>query len=296
MYALGEWEIDLARRELRARGVAVRISGRAFDILEVLVQSDGELVTKDNLSDRVWPGMIVEENTLQVQISAIRKALGPDREMLKTASGRGYRLLGAWTCRQEDTSSADSSELEPMPSPAELFQTNLPAATSELVGRANAVQHLRGLLSAYRVVTLTGSGGIGKTKLALEVARSLFPAFHGDRWLVDLVSLSDPGLVPSMVAGVLGLKLGGDEISAEAVARAIGARQPDVWLVVQPAGGRSFDHCLHSLETRKRANPSMPSRRRLPHLQTVRAPGSGMTNSLAQPSSCSQRAPILVSR
>ena len=62
-----------------------------------------------------------------------------------------------------------------MRSPAEPFQTNLPAAASELVGRTNAVQHLRGLLSAYRVVTLTGPGGIAKTKLALEVARGLFP-------------------------------------------------------------------------------------------------------------------------
>src|SRR3981189_688124 len=109
--------------------------------------------------------------------------------------------------------------------PAEPFQTNLPAAASELVGRTNAVQHLRGLLSAYRVVTLTGAGGIGKTRLAFEVARGLFPSFQGDVRLVELVSLSDPGLVPSAVAGVLGLKLGGDEISAESVARAIGAQK-----------------------------------------------------------------------
>src|SRR5258708_5021708 len=111
-----------------------------------------------------------------------------------------------------------------MRSPAEPFQTNLPAAASELVGRTNAVQHLRGLLSAYRVVTLTGPGGIGKTRLAFEVARGLFPSFQGDVRLVRLVSLSDPGLVPSPVAGGLSLKLGGDEISAESVARAIGAQ------------------------------------------------------------------------
>src|SRR6202051_5039671 len=225
VHALGEWEVDLARRERRARGVPVPIGGRAFDIMEVLVQSAGELVTKDDLSARVWPGAIIEENALQVHISAIRKALGPDREMLKTASGRGYRLLGAWTSRQECTSSVDSVDLEPMPSPAGPFQTNLPAATSELVGRTNAVQQLRGLLSAYRVVTLTGPGGIGKTRLAFEVARGLFPSFQGDRFLVELVSLSDPGLVPSAVAGGLSLKLGGDEISAECVARAIGAQR-----------------------------------------------------------------------
>jgi predicted ATPase/DNA-binding winged helix-turn-helix (wHTH) protein len=225
VYELGEWEVDLARRELRARGVPVPIGGRAFEIIEVLVQSAGELVTKNDLSARVWPGAIVEDNTLQFHISAIRKALGRDREMLKTASGRGYRLLGAWTSRQEDASSADSIDLEPMPRPAEPYQTNLPAAASELVGRTVAVQHLRALLSAYRVVTLTGPGGIGKTRLALEVARSLFPGFQSDIRLVELVSLSDSGLVPSAVTGVLGLKLGGDEISAETVARAIGAQK-----------------------------------------------------------------------
>src|SRR5712672_554823 len=242
VYELDEWEVDLARRELRARGVPVPIGGRAFEIIEVLVQSAGELVTKNDLSARIWPGAIVEHNTLQFHISAIRKALGSDRGILKTASGRGYRLLGAWTSRQESSSSVDSIDIEPMRSPAEPFQTNLPAAASELVGRTNAVQHLRGLLSAYRVVTLTGPGGIGKTRLAFEVARGLFPSFQGDVRLVELVSLSDPGLVPSTVAGGLGLKLGGDEISAESVARAIGAQR--LLLVL--------DNCEHVIDAAAR--------------------------------------------
>src|ERR1700704_4631389 len=97
VYESGEWEVDLARRELRARGVPVPIGGRAFEIIEVLVQSAGELVTKNDLSARIWPGAIVEEKTLQFHISAIRKAFGPDRAMLKTASGGGYRPLGAGT-------------------------------------------------------------------------------------------------------------------------------------------------------------------------------------------------------
>jgi predicted ATPase/DNA-binding winged helix-turn-helix (wHTH) protein len=242
VYESGEWEVDLARRELRARGVPVPIGGRAFEIIEVLVQSAGEVVTKNDLSARIWPGAIVEDNTLQFHISAIRKALGSDRGILKTASGRGYRLLGAWISRQESTSSVDLNDLEPMRSPAEPFQTNLPAAVSELVGRTNAVQHLRGLLSAYRVVTLTGAGGIGKTRLAFEVARGLFPSFQGDVRLVELVSLSDPGLVPSAVAGGLSLKLGGDEISAESVARAIGAQR--LLLVL--------DNCEHVIDAAAR--------------------------------------------
>src|ERR1700682_1353320 len=114
VYESGEWEVDLARCEVRTRGVPVPIGGRAFEIIEVLVQSAGELVTKKDLMGRVWPGAVVGDNTLQFHISAIRKALGSDRGILKTASRRGYRLLGAWTFRKESTASVDSVDFEPM--------------------------------------------------------------------------------------------------------------------------------------------------------------------------------------
>ncbi len=169
--------------------------------------------------ERVWPGAIVEENTLQFHISAIRKALGADRGLLKTVSGRGYRLLGTWTVRQatEAEHRVDLSERKPR----QPFQTNVPIAGSALIGRSAPRQHLLDVLSAYRVVTLTGPGGIGKSVLALEVARSLFPTLEGNCWFVELASLSDQALVPSAVASVLGLRMGGNEISAESVARLI---------------------------------------------------------------------------
>jgi non-specific serine/threonine protein kinase len=224
VYEFDGWEVDLARRELRARGEPVPLGGRAFAIFSVLVESAGELVTKDELMARVWPGTIVEENTLEVHISAVRKALGSDRGAVKTSFGRGYRLVGNWTARKESTPvdpvAPDSARM-----PVRPYPTNVPAAASEVIGRTASVQQLQQFLLAYRAITLTGPGGIGKTTLAMEVARSLFPAFHGDRWLVDLVSVSDPALVPSVVAGVLDLKLGGDEISNESVARAIGEKK-----------------------------------------------------------------------
>jgi predicted ATPase/DNA-binding winged helix-turn-helix (wHTH) protein len=225
VYEAGEWEIDLALRELRAKGLPVPIGGRAFEILEALVQSAGAVVGKDDLMARVWPGAVIEENTLQVHISAVRKALGPDRGMLQTASGRGYRLLGTWQSRH-DRRPADRAA--PPPAPAQAAGPsgpgNLPVAVSALIGRASAAQHLQDLLSAYRTVTLTGPGGIGKSALAFAVARSLLPSFQGDVWVVELVSLADPDLVASAVARVLGLTLGGSQISPESVARAIGAR------------------------------------------------------------------------
>lgn len=236
VYTCEPWEVDLGRRELRSRGTPVPLGERAFQIVGVLVQSATELVTKDELMGRVWAGAIVEENTLQVHISAIRKALGPDRAMLKTASGRGYRLLGSWAPRQSGPST-DKVVLESPPASVRPFQSNFPIATSDLIGRTATQQHLRDLLSAYRVVTLTGPGGIGKTTLALEVARGLFPTL-GDGWLVELMSLSASGLVPSAVASALGLKLGADEISAGSVARAIGEQR--VLLVL--------DNCEHVID------------------------------------------------
>jgi predicted ATPase/DNA-binding winged helix-turn-helix (wHTH) protein len=221
IYESRGWEIDLARRELRTRGRPVAIGSRAFEIVQTLVQSAGGLVTKDQLLDRVWQGTIVLDNTLQVHISAVRKALGADRSLLKTDSGRGYRLLGNWSVREAGAAAisvATGADDGPVPA------GNVPAIAAELVGRSDAVQRVRDLLSAYRAVTLTGPGGIGKTALALEVARAP-SSFDGERWLIELAALSDPGLVPSAVASVLGLRIAGSEISAEPVARAIGDRK-----------------------------------------------------------------------
>src|SRR5262249_35746664 len=156
---------------LRILGSPVPVGGRAFEIIEVLAQSTGKLVTKDELMNRVWPGAIVMDNTLHVHAAAVRKALGPYRSLLKTESRRGYRLLGDWTVRRRDAVKPQVG-LQPLSGTDELAGTNLPAAITPLIGRFAAEQTLQDLVSAYRVVTLTGPGGIGKTALALEVARS----------------------------------------------------------------------------------------------------------------------------
>ena len=223
VYESDGWALDLARCELRTRGVLVPLGNRALQIFVVLVQSAGKLVTKDELMARVWPGAIVEENKLQVHISAIRKALGTDRGTIKTSFGRGYCLVGDWATRENVVT--DSAGLDPMLRPRQPLLTNLSVAASDVIGRLAALRQVQDLLAAHRAVTLTGPGGIGKTTLALEVARSVFPIFNGDCWLVDLASLSDPGLVPPVVAGVLGLRLHGDGISADSVAHAIGAKK-----------------------------------------------------------------------
>ncbi|HUB98166.1 MAG TPA: winged helix-turn-helix domain-containing protein, partial [Stellaceae bacterium] len=222
VYACEQWEIDLGRRELRSRGTPVPLGSRAFEIVTVLVQAASELVTKDHLMERVWPGATVGEATIHVHISAVRKALGSGRGLLKTASGRGYRLLGSWT-PLEQAGAAAPVAAPPTQATGAPPPNNFPPVVTRLVGRSAAAQIVRDLVSAYRAVTLTGPGGIGKTSLAIKAVRYLLPDFEDGGWIVELASLSDPDLVPSTVAGVLGLKLG-REISAESVARIVGEK------------------------------------------------------------------------
>src|SRR6202030_4389088 len=89
----GRFRLLPHRRQLRADGVAVALGGRAFDVLLILTEARGALVTKDEILSRVWPDTVVEENNLVVQISTLRKALGADRDFIRTVSGRGYQVV-----------------------------------------------------------------------------------------------------------------------------------------------------------------------------------------------------------
>src|SRR6201981_1820149 len=85
------FRVLLRQRQLVADGVPIELGTRALDLLLVLLEADGSLVTKDELLSRVWPGIAVGEENLKVQISALRKALGDDRDFIRTDFGRGYR-------------------------------------------------------------------------------------------------------------------------------------------------------------------------------------------------------------
>src|SRR5271154_4646585 len=90
----GRFSILPHRRELLAEDRAVELGGRAFDVLMVLIEASGAVVSKDTLMNRVWPDRIIEDNSLQAQISALRKAFGADRDLIRTIAGRGYQFTG----------------------------------------------------------------------------------------------------------------------------------------------------------------------------------------------------------
>jgi DNA-binding winged helix-turn-helix (wHTH) protein len=93
-FEFGRIRVLLRRRQLLAEGVPVELGTRAFDLLLVLLEEDGRLVSKEELLCRVWPGIVVSEENLKVQVSALRKALGADRDVIRTEFGRGYRFTG----------------------------------------------------------------------------------------------------------------------------------------------------------------------------------------------------------
>ena len=94
-FEFGRFRVLLRRRQLVADDGPIELGTRALDLLVVLLEANGQLVSKDELFSRVWPGIAVSEANLKVQIAALRRALGDDRDFIRTEFGRGYRFTAA---------------------------------------------------------------------------------------------------------------------------------------------------------------------------------------------------------
>src|SRR5712671_2810718 len=122
----GRFSVLPHRRELLAEGHALDLGGRAFDVLMVLIEASGAVVSKDALMNRVWPDRIVEENTLQAQVSALRRTFAADRDLIRTIAGRGYQFTGEIrTVSASPNAQATAGIPQPTPPPSRP-PTNLP--------------------------------------------------------------------------------------------------------------------------------------------------------------------------
>ncbi len=221
--AFGRFLLLPHRRALLAGSQPVKLGGRAFDLLMALVEARGAVLGKDALMAQVWPDQIVEENALQSQISALRAAFGADRDLIRTVAGRGYQFTGEIRVL---TAGADTPAGAAKPGrAASVVKTNVPEPVSELIGRKEILGEILSLAAAHRLVTLTGAGGIGKTRLAMAAARQLLPDFADGVWLAELSPLTDPGLVTAAVAAAVRLELGGGELSDQRLAQALADRE-----------------------------------------------------------------------
>jgi predicted ATPase/DNA-binding winged helix-turn-helix (wHTH) protein len=206
--SFGPFRLLAAQRLLLEGDKPVRLGSRAFDILAALVERASEVVTKEDLIARAWPQTFVEEANLKIQVSALRRALGDGQDghrYVVTVPGRGYNFVAPVS-----PAVASSGPLTPTAAPA--GPHNLPIAVTRMIGREEAGAAIMSRLSRGRLVTVVGPGGIGKTTLALEVAERMIASYEHGVWLIDLASLSDPRLVPSAVAGVLGLEIHAEDL------------------------------------------------------------------------------------
>src|SRR5229473_6493535 len=249
----GRFRVLPHRRELIADGRPLEVGGRAFDVLLVLIEASGAVVSKDTLMNRVWPDRIIEENSFQHQISALRRAFGADRDLIRTISGRGYQFTGeirTFSARPDAQTAAGISQPTAAPSRP---PTNLPEPVSELIGRDAELDEILNLSASHRLVTLTGAGGIGKTRLGFEAARHLLPRFADGVWGIELAPLSDPELVPVTVATALGLELTSSTASPLPVANALRSKQ---LMLVLDNCEHVVDAAARMAEALLRANPA----------------------------------------
>jgi predicted ATPase/DNA-binding winged helix-turn-helix (wHTH) protein len=212
--SFGPFSLVASERLLTKDGAPVELSARAYEILVTLVSRHNEVISKNDLLAQVWPDVTVEESSLRFHVARLRKALGDGKDgarYISTAAGRGYCFVAPVSRsngRSEGSNAAGVS----------FSQANLPSRLSGLVDREEDLERLSTRLKATRFVTIVGSGGVGKTTIAVAVAHQLIQGFAGAVLFVDLSMLSDPRLVATTVASLLGLSVQSSDATASLIA------------------------------------------------------------------------------
>ena len=199
-YEFGPFVLDAEARVLLHEGQPATLGARAVSVLALLVARAPNPVPKTALLDAAWPTVVVEENNLAVQVSAIRRSLAAapgGNGWIETLSGRGYRYVGPAVQIREPT----GPRAGPLAPPV-----LLPESASAFIGRDREIEAIAALLDRHRLVTIIGAGGIGKTRLALRVAALVADRFADGVALVELASISDPTLVAATFAQSLGVQ------------------------------------------------------------------------------------------
>ena len=239
----GRFRLDPVRFVLHKGDRPVRLGSRALEILILLAQRSGQVVSKNELLDRVWPKGVAQEATLRVHIAALRKALGDGEHGMRYVenfSGRGYRFVAPVTRRPESPLLEEINESTPA-APAhgvDIHHTDsLPVSLARMVGRTQAVAALAERVARQRLVTIVGPGGAGKTVVAAAVAEKQAAAYEHGVCFVDFAVVADVGSIPSALAAALGLA----DLPEEAMQGVLSFLKDKSMLIV-------LDNCEHVVE------------------------------------------------
>lgn len=229
------FELRPNERRLLVRGEAVQVGARAFDVLVTLAERADRVVGKHELLDLVWPGLVVEENNLQVHIHALRKILGAS--VIATVPGRGYKFTAEADVHAKEKGVA-RADGEASPGTTARTPGNVPQHLPPLYGREEALASVVEMVRANRMVTITGPGGIGKTRLAQAAVHQMRSQFTAGVWLVELAPVQNGQHVAATIAQTLGIQPQARSLPATELAAAL--HEGSVLLVL--------DNCEHLVD------------------------------------------------
>ena len=224
-YEFANFRLLPDQRALWCGAASVKLGSRAFDMLLALLERRDRVVSKNELMELVWPRLVVEENNLQVQVVALRKLLG--HPAIATVPGRGYRFTLPVVVQGNVAAAAIPSAATA--TPAQLGASprhNLPPWLPRLFGRQDDLNLLSALLDQHPLVTVTGSGGIGKTRLAQAAATARLDRTPDGLWWVDLAAITDPDRVADALALAMGLRPPAGQAPIDALQAALAAGAP----------------------------------------------------------------------
>jgi predicted ATPase/DNA-binding winged helix-turn-helix (wHTH) protein len=252
IYKFGDFELDAAAYELRRDRERVHLARQPMEVLLLLAERGHQLVSRDEIAGRLWgKDVFVDVDAgIHTAILKVRQALGDTGRkppFVETVAGKGYRFVAPVVSQYSaEASASDSSPVR--------HRHNLPAELSSFIGRRRELEELPLLLAGSRLLTLTGSGGVGKTRLGLRLASDLVDGFPDGVWVVDLGALSGPDLIPATVASALGLREGAHRSARQALLDYL--RERRVLLVIDTCE-HVIDACAELVEVLLREAPQL---------------------------------------
>ncbi|WP_085729320.1 winged helix-turn-helix domain-containing protein [Pseudomonas sp. R37(2017)] len=202
----GPYRVYPGQRLVMEADQPLRLGRRAMDILLILLENAGNVVSKQQLIARVWPNSVVEDINLRVHMAALRKALGDGQagqRYIVTVAQRGYSFVAPY--------SLERAEQPPAPVAFAPGRHNLPVRRTRMIGRRTLVDNLVVQLPRQRFITLVGPGGIGKTTVALRVAEQMIGSYRDGIRLLDLAPINCPLMINGHLATLLELALHDDQ-------------------------------------------------------------------------------------